>query len=75
MVASLVYDLPETMRSISKEDLSNWGVTYYEALEIARENLEQTPYVIAQIGEGCYASSTGDNYDACRLHDGRLSSS
>ena len=67
MVASLVYDLPETMRSIGKGDLSDWGVTYYEALEIARENLEETPHVIAQFGEGCYASRTGDSYDACRL--------
>jgi hypothetical protein len=67
LVASLVYDLPETMRSISNANLRDWGVSYYEALEVARENLEQEPYVFAQIGEGCYASSTGDNYDACRL--------
>jgi hypothetical protein len=67
LVASLVYDLPEMMKSINKEQLDEWGVTYYEALEIARENLEQEPCAYARIGEGCYAFATGDNYDACRL--------
>jgi hypothetical protein len=67
LTASLVYDLPEMMKSVSNEQLIKWGVTYYEALEIARENLEQAPFAYAQIGEGCYASMSGDSYDACRL--------
>jgi hypothetical protein len=67
LVASLVYDLPEMMKSINKEQLDKWGVSYYEALEIARENLEQASFAYAQIGDGCYASATGDSYDACRL--------
>jgi hypothetical protein len=67
LVASLVYDLPETMASVSKEQLEKWGTTYYEALEIARENLEQEPFTFAKIGDGLYASATGDSYDACRL--------
>jgi hypothetical protein len=67
LVASLVYDLPTAMRSIGKDDLSNWGTTYYEALEFARENLDSTGMIFAKIGDGCYASATGDSYDASRL--------
>lgn len=67
LIASLVYDLPDQMASVSKEQLEKWGVTYYEALEIARENLEQEPFTFAKIGDGCYASATGDSYDSCRL--------
>src|SRR5262245_28855423 len=67
LVASLVYDLPQTMQSVSEEQLRDWGVSYYEALEIARENLEQVPTSYAQIGDGCFAFMTGDSYDCCRL--------
>jgi hypothetical protein len=67
LIASLVYDLPDTMMSINNEQLETWGVTYYEALEIAKENLEKTPSAFAQIGADCFASATGDSYDACRL--------
>ena len=35
----IVYDLPESMRSISQGSLDAWGVTFYEALEAAMENL------------------------------------
>ena len=67
LVASLVYDLPQTLQSVSQEQLLDWGVTYYEALEIARQNLEETPCNFAQIGDGCYAFMSGDSYDCCRL--------
>src|SRR5690606_34062769 len=46
----------------------NWGVSFYEALEAAQRNLEQMGKIaFAQIGEGLFASATGDNYDASRL--------
>lgn len=67
LIASLVYDFPDSMRTISHEDLQTWGVTYYEALEIARENLAATPCAVAEIGDGTYCFATGDNYDSCRL--------
>src|SRR5262249_27129966 len=35
LIASLVYDLPDSMVSVATEQLRDWGVTYYEALEIA----------------------------------------
>ncbi|HND54350.1 MAG TPA: DUF1444 family protein [Pirellulaceae bacterium] len=67
LVASLVYDLPDKMVSVSQDQLQRWGLTYYEAIEIACENLEQAGSTFAQIGDGFYAATTGDNYDACRL--------
>lgn len=69
---SLVYDLPQAMRSIIQEDLDKWGVTFYEAVEAARRNLEQMGNVAfatlqGEGGDGVYISATGDNYDASRL--------
>lgn len=72
LALSLVYDLPQAMRSIIQEDLDKWGVTFYEAVEAARHNLEQMGNVaFASLqgsgGQGVYVSATGDNYDASRL--------
>ena len=72
LALSLVYDLPQAMRSIIQEDLDQWHVTFYEAMESARRNLEQMGNVAfaslqGQAGEGVYISATGDNYDASRL--------
>lgn len=69
---SLVYDLPQAMRSIGQDDLDRWNVTFYEAVEAARRNLEQVGNVaFASLqndgGDGVYISATGDNYDASRL--------
>jgi len=69
---SLVYDLPQAMRSIIQDDLAKWGVTFYEAAEAARENLQQMGDVsFATLqdegGDGVYISANGDNYDASRL--------
>lgn len=69
---SLVYDLPQAMRSIIQEDLDKWEVSLYEAIEAARHNLEQMGNVAfaslqGDKGEQVYISATGDNYDASRL--------
>ena len=69
---SLVYDLPQAMRSIIQDDLDKWGVTFYEAVEAARRNLDQMGNVSfaslqGQSGDGVYFSANGDNYDASRL--------
>ena len=65
----IVYDLPEAMRSISQGSLDAWGVTFYEALEAAMENLLtlDAKFIGPGHGEGVYLSATGDNYDASRL--------
>lgn len=67
LVAALVFDLPESMQSVSQDNLDQWGVTYFEAMETARHNLAETEFTFAKIGDGLYASLTGDNYDASRL--------
>jgi len=67
LVTTLVYDLPTSMRSISEEDLQNWGISYYEAMEIARENLAETTAGYSQIGDGFYSEISGDSYDSARI--------
>lgn len=68
LALGLVYDLPQAMRSISQEDLDRWEVTFYEALEAARENLAKIgEQVFVGIADRAYVSATGDNYDASRL--------
>ena len=68
LAISLVYDLPQAMRSIGHDDLDGWDTSFYQALEVARHNLEQLGNVaFANINNRCFASATGDNYDASRL--------
>jgi hypothetical protein len=71
---ALVYDLPDAMRSIPQANLDAWGVTLYEAIEIARENLAALPakFIGPQSGDGIYVSATGDNYDASRILSAEL---
>ena len=66
---ALVYDLPDAMRSIPQANLDGWGLTLYEAMEIACENLATLPakFIGPQFGDGVYLSATGDNYDASRI--------
>jgi hypothetical protein len=63
----LVYDLAQAMRFVNREMLEEWGVTIYEAMEVAKQNLEQRESVLVQIGERLYLFSTGDAYDASRM--------
>ena len=68
LAIGLVYDLPESMRTIVAADLENWGVTFYEAIEAACTNLRQKEDpVFVSPHDGVYLSATGDNYDASRL--------
>ena len=56
------------MRSLSQEDLDSWGVSFNEALEIAKKNLLALPVKFRgpQSGEGRFVLATGDSYDASR---------
>jgi uncharacterized protein YtpQ (UPF0354 family) len=65
----LVYDMPDSMKPISNRELDLWGVTFYEALEVARDNLRQVPPRIIgpEEGEGTYVFTTNDGYDSSRL--------
>ncbi|MEM7453830.1 MAG: DUF1444 family protein [Planctomycetota bacterium] len=64
---SLVYDLPESVRSISNQELEDWGVTFWEAREVALQNLYETEFAYTSVGDELYVSGTGDSYDATRL--------
>lgn len=69
LAQGVVYDLPESMQVVRQEDLDGWGVTLYEALEAARENLLQLdhPFVGPEEDEGLYMSAINDGYGASRL--------
>jgi len=66
LAVALVYDLPTSMRTLGEEELSEWGITFYEAMEIARQNLADKPIQYAEIGS-IYVLASGDGYDATRL--------
>jgi uncharacterized protein YtpQ (UPF0354 family) len=65
----LVYDMPEAMKPIANKELDLWGMTFYEVLETARENLVQLrPMILGpNEGEGTYVFTTNDGYDSTRL--------
>ena len=69
LAVALVYDLPESMRSIVQKDLDKWNITFYEALEAAKEELGHLSHAFVgpKEGEGVYLSMSHDNYDASRL--------
>lgn len=68
LALSLVYDLPHAMRSIGQQELDHWNVTFYEAIEAAKANLEQmNNFAVASLDDRVFATATGDNYDASRL--------
>lgn len=67
LCGALVYDLPESMQSINQEQLDQWDLGYYQALEVARENLSEAEFAIASVDDRLYVTATGDNYDASRL--------
>ena len=67
LILSLVYDLPESVRSVGGDELAGWGVSFWEARETAIANLSQDDFVVASLGDALYASNTGDSYDATRL--------
>ncbi|MFC1597100.1 hypothetical protein ACFL5Q_04060 [Planctomycetota bacterium] len=67
LTATLVYDLPDSVRTIAETELEAWGVNYYEALEVARAQLTQDNFMFASIGGSVHCSITGDTYDASRL--------
>ena len=63
----IVYDLPNSMRAITDNDLAAWNTSWYEAFETSRQSLAECDFTFARIGERLYASCTGDNHDASRI--------
>ncbi len=67
LLACLAYDWPESVQSVASENLADWGVTVYEAMEVARRNLEEATPTYSRIDEHLYCFTSGDSYDASRL--------
>lgn len=67
LVTTVVYDLPNSMRSLSQEDFENWNVSYYEAMEAACENLKEASVAYSKIGDGFYSAVSGDSYHSSRI--------
>lgn len=72
LAVDVVYDTPDAVGTVSSEDMDKWGVTFDEALAIARDNLwtvSNEPF--AQLAPGTYVSTWQDTHDATRmfLHD------
>ena len=67
LVACLVYDLPASMMYVTQDQLDQWGITFYEAMEVARQNLAEVPYDVAVIGDCLFTPLGDDSYEAARL--------
>jgi hypothetical protein len=72
LVVCLVYDLPSSMQFVMADQVEKWGVTLYEAMEVALQNLDEREFTMMGLGkEGgrgqIYIIETGDSYDATRL--------
>ena len=63
----LVYDLPEAMVMLQGSHLESWGVTFYEVMENALNNLGGLDAGFAAIDDHTYISTTSDHYDASRM--------
>jgi hypothetical protein len=65
---SLVYDLPEVMRHIDRQDLMDRQVTFEEAFRVACDNLRARSHEeLVGHGPGVWRSPWHDSYDAARL--------
>jgi hypothetical protein len=67
LIVTIVYDWPEAVQVLRDEDLTEWGVTFYDAMEVARDHLEESTASCAKIGDGLCSFISGDTYDACRI--------
>ena len=72
LALELVYDFPNSIGSINRDQLAKWGVTRDQALAAARDNL----WAISNrdfklVAPGVHVSNWHDSYDASRLflHD------
>ena len=67
LLTTVVYEQPPALRSLSPADFEKWGVTYYEAMEAACENLNRASIGYSQIRNSLHAFRTADCYDTSRI--------
>lgn len=63
----LVYDWREAMCFVPTQTLDGWGVSLYEAMEVAKQNLEKATTQFGCLDGHVFVSVTNDNYDSARL--------
>jgi hypothetical protein len=68
LAVEIVYDRPDSVASLAEETLEGWGMTYDDALRVARSNLrDRTPGTFVPVAAGVYGSPWNDAYDSSRL--------
>lgn len=67
LMAMPVYDLPEATHTISRDQLELWGVSIYEAMEVAKQNLAEIEFSVAKSKDHLYGVMARDSYDSSRL--------
>ncbi len=67
LAAALVYDLPESIAFVNQDQLERWEISFYEAMETAKQNLLEVQCNLISVGQRFYSLAGGDAYDASRL--------
>ncbi len=68
MSVGLVIDLADGMIHVTEESLPQWGVTFEEALELAKANLRRgSGGRFKKVADGVWYSPWNDEYDSSRL--------
>jgi hypothetical protein len=69
LAAALVHDMRDGLRTIRDDELEAWRISFYEALEVAIDNLKRLPARLLgpKEGDGLYLISGDDNHGASRL--------
>lgn len=67
LLICLVYDLPHSMRFVTQDNFQAWDVSWYQALEVARQNLDEKPASVLSAGNRLFIFASNDAYDGTRL--------
>ena len=69
LTVELVLDMPDSIQTVTARTLEEWGVSFDEAMEVARDNLwKRSNENFEQLAPGLYRSAWQDNHDASRLY-------
>ncbi len=69
LIAALAWDTPNAMQRISEAKLSEWGISFEQAMDNALENLRGLPEHGAwrDHGNGLWSGEWGDSYESSRV--------
>lgn len=63
----IVYSTDHSMIFVSGTLLEEWGVTFQQAMEVARKNVDASTIAWSVMGEHLNSSTSDDNYDSSRI--------